>query len=118
MVLTKSKWNVSFNSKDNSSKNKIKEPIGWLKKSQNETISAKSNDSTQLKLKEAKAMEIAKSPLKNIPLSLFMSWMIGNQLNLFSMMYLSMMFYQPLTAISSVNTGMLVTVFLYILLVC
>ncbi|XP_063933741.1 ER membrane protein complex subunit 4-like [Zophobas morio] len=52
-----------------------------------------------------KALEIAKSPLKTLPMNIFMSWMVGNSLHLFSMLFLVMMFQTPIKNIWNINSA-------------
>lgn len=54
-----------------------------------------------------KAWEIAKGPIKQLPMNIFMMWMAGNTVHIFSLMMVFMMVMNPIKALSNVSVGML-----------
>ncbi|CAG8687508.1 24007_t:CDS:2 [Dentiscutata erythropus] len=61
-------------------------------------------DKDQEELKRKKAWEAAISPGKNIPMSVFMLWMSGNSVQIFSVMITGMLFFQPIKALMSIES--------------
>jgi hypothetical protein len=53
-----------------------------------------------------KAWEIAKGPIKQLPMNIFMMWMAGNTVHIFSLMMVFMMVMNPIKALSNVSAGM------------
>lgn len=57
----------------------------------------------QRKLSRLNAMSTA--PIKNIPMTAFMLWMVGNDIHIFSIMFVSMSITQPLNALMATGTA-------------
>jgi len=68
-----------------------------------ETTSSHSNERTLARLRTAKVWEAARSPISTIFMTLFMSWMSGSNVNIFSIMITVYSFINPIKAILSVN---------------
>ena len=66
--------------------------------------SEKTNDS----LKEKKAWDLAWSGLKSIPVNMFMMWMAGDSVQIFSILITFMMFFSSFKALISTPTGIFI----------
>lgn len=51
------------------------------------------------------AWAVATGPLKSVPQNLFMMWMMGSSISIFTIGFLVYMLYGPVKALLSVNTG-------------
>jgi len=59
----------------------------------------------QLELKQKKCWELAQSPMRSLFMNAFMLWMIGNQINIFPIIFTVMAFFNPIKAIFDVSQG-------------
>ena len=62
---------------------------------------AAARDNSDLLVK--RSWDIALDPLKKLPMQAFMVWMVGSQLNLFSIMMVAMMVWQPIQAVFGIK---------------
>ncbi|KAI9263781.1 hypothetical protein BY458DRAFT_514368 [Sporodiniella umbellata] len=103
-----SDWSVDYASlSKNPSNSKLPNPIGFqpstlqkYSKSDKTTRNLDRDDQVSLKMK--RAWDVALAPAKSVPMSLFMMYMSGNSLQIFSVMITAtMLFIQPIKAIMS-----------------
>lgn len=59
----------------------------------------------QLDLKQKKCWEFATSPFRNLFMNAFLLWMIGNQINIFPIIFTVMAIINPVKAILGVGQG-------------
>ena len=52
-----------------------------------------------------KAWDIAKGPIKSVPMNLFMMWMAGNTVHIFSLMMVFMLVMNPVKNLGNVSAG-------------
>ena len=96
-----------------SSHSKLPNPIGFQpstlqKYSKSEKSTRHSDKDDQAALKMRRAWDVALAPAKSIPMSLFMMYMSGNSLQIFSVMITAtMLFMQPIKAIMSAQESKL-----------
>ena len=67
------------------------------------SVRASSRKSTQVEVLENKAWEFAKSPSKQIFITLFMFWMTGNAMSIWTIMITIAFVFNPIKSIFSVN---------------
>eukprot|EP00124_Ichthyophonus_hoferi_P000251 Ihof_evm7s9 gene=Ihof_evmTU7s9 len=68
-----------------------------------EAKGAQANSGKLIQLREAKAWEIAQSPMKAIPMNIFMMWMMGSTMQIFTMIMLVMAFVGPIKGLGTVR---------------
>eukprot|EP01117_Protostelium_nocturnum_P005938 TRINITY_DN2136_c0_g1_i1.p1 TRINITY_DN2136_c0_g1~~TRINITY_DN2136_c0_g1_i1.p1 ORF type:complete len:167 (-),score=59.03 TRINITY_DN2136_c0_g1_i1:38-538(-) len=97
------RWEMKMNSSslDVSSPNF---QIPSIEDSSKAPLNTKQSKNANADLKFKKAWEVAKSPSKSIFMSLFMAWMSGNSVNIFSIMITLYSFINPVKAILSLNS--------------
>jgi len=86
----------------------IELPVGYndrtlltLKETEEKNSAKQKQQNTDLKIK--KAWEVAQSPFKNIFMTLFMAWMAGSSVHIFSIMITLYSFINPMKAILGTN---------------
>jgi len=94
------KWAVDLVSTENLRRGGI-EPYGYsdTQHTLEENSSTRQQRANNSELKVKKAWEVAKSPSKSIFMNLFMAWMSGTSLNIFSIMITLYSFINPVKAI-------------------
>ena len=99
-------WRIDLNN----SKPPIEEPLGFVKtnpssieKADSEVIT-KTDEGKLLALKKKRAMDMGMSPGKSLLPTMFMLWMAGGGVHIFSIMIVGMSLVQPLRAIASMQS--------------
>ena len=70
----------------------------------NKDISEKKQQ--QLDLKQKKCWELATSPFRGLFMNAFLMWMIGNQINIFPIIFTAMAIMNPIKAVVGIGQGM------------
>ncbi|KAL1915521.1 uncharacterized protein VTP21DRAFT_6645 [Calcarisporiella thermophila] len=102
---TPGKWDIDFT---NLSRTHHRDPSGFLahpshgKGNLKHQSHEEPTDQSSLKLK--KAWDVALAPAKSIPMNMFMLWMSGNGVQIFSMIITFMLFFQPIKAIMNIQS--------------
>ncbi|KAL4208578.1 hypothetical protein CU097_009685 [Rhizopus azygosporus] len=104
-----SNWTINYSSLADNSSSKLPSPRGFKpstpqKHSRSEKTAPVLDRHGQAELKMKRAWDVALAPAKSIPMSLFMMYMSGNSLQIFSVVITAtMLFIQPIKAIMSVQ---------------
>ncbi|KAG1232544.1 hypothetical protein G6F68_008210 [Rhizopus microsporus] len=104
-----SNWTINYTSLVDNSSSKLPSPRGFKpstpqKHSRSEKTAPVLDRHGQAELKMKRAWDVALAPAKSIPMSLFMMYMSGNSLQIFSVVITAtMLFIQPIKAIMSVQ---------------
>jgi hypothetical protein len=102
-----SKWAIKFEDQTFKDKKFIK-PQGFsgnkIEAVESKTSAKKINLTEHSVLKHKKSWEIVVGVLKGIPMNLFMMWMVGNSVQIFSIMMCGMLLLNPVRGILSVAT--------------
>ncbi|RUS34914.1 hypothetical protein BC938DRAFT_477828 [Jimgerdemannia flammicorona] len=105
------KWTVDFATLEPVSQT-IMDPPGFahaapgsLSKTQQKSVKAGANQDDFADLKVKKAWDAAMAAGKAIPMQAFMMWMTGNGVQIFSVMFTVMLFWQPFKAIANISQG-------------
>eukprot|EP01134_Creolimax_fragrantissima_P006804 CFRG6804T1 len=109
MSFKVSKWALDSPSSKAVSKSDRHVQVGKLAALGYQTVTSKKSESKGSnmqahelqQLKQSKAWDLAKSPVKSIPMNLFMMWMAGASVHIFSLMIVGMTSMGPLTGISN-----------------
>jgi len=99
------KWVFNFYSGSSSN---VPHPIGYILGNFNNAVdekTAKKDPNEKLKLVQQSAWQVATAPGKNLFAQGFMLYMIGNSLQVVSIMFLGMAFWTPLTSITNLSTA-------------
>ena len=102
MVESKKEW--SFNLERAGAKDSLKEPYGSKQDTMDVVVrSAQKGSTTQFEVYEKKAWDFAKAPLGQLPMFLFIFWMTGSSLSIYTIMFTVQMVSGPFSAIFNVN---------------
>jgi len=105
-VQSSRKWAVDFIDRSPARNQKdAMEPYGFVDRPAQDVLVPHQQKDKNIELKTKKAWEVAKSPSKSIFMSVFMAWMSGNSVNIFSIMITLYSFINPLKAIFSTNAA-------------
>ncbi|EDV29626.1 ER membrane protein complex subunit 4 [Trichoplax sp. H2] len=96
------KWSLDFSNRNDPSWRPpdVASPIGYLDK----TITDPDSRVSDAALVAKKAWDVATSPLKQLPMNLFIMWMSGDSISIFPVMMVGMMLFRPIKAILSINS--------------
>ena len=84
----------------------LRDPLGYKQDIQNVQIrSAENATTTEMEVYENKAWEFAKSPLGQLPMFMFIFWMTGSSLSIYTIMFTVSFAMKPFTAIAGVNAA-------------
>eukprot|EP00123_Amoebidium_parasiticum_P022217 comp8250_c0_seq1/m.3673 comp8250_c0_seq1/g.3673 ORF comp8250_c0_seq1/g.3673 comp8250_c0_seq1/m.3673 type:complete len:178 (-) comp8250_c0_seq1:438-971(-) len=109
MKERKSPWALAMSEKGDYAVSRADEKslllVGYnLQATSEEHKAGQTNKAQRLvQLREAKAWEIAQGPIKAIPMNLFMMWMMGGSIQIFTMIMLVMMFATPIKGLGAVQ---------------
>ena len=85
----------------------LKEPLGYTNNTNNVVVKVSTNSKagnyTFVEALEAKAWALAKSPMGSIPQTLFMFWMYGGSISIFTIVYTMHFITAPIRAIGSIS---------------
>lgn len=106
------KWTIDLNPNPNEQRLSTRlesqlEPIGLVDSKYIAPVTSETREAraSNVELKLRKAWELAQSPSKSIFMTLFMAWMSGSSVNIFSIMITIYTFLNPTRAILSVNSA-------------
>ena len=74
--------------------------------SSNTTKDISEKKKQQLDLKQKKCWEFATSPFRGLFMNVFLMWMIGNQINIFPIIFTAMAIMNPIKAMLGIGQGM------------
>eukprot|EP00742_Colponemidia_sp_Colp-10_P002096 GILJ01002238.1.p1 GENE.GILJ01002238.1~~GILJ01002238.1.p1 ORF type:complete len:173 (-),score=21.31 GILJ01002238.1:86-604(-) len=108
MSLPKRRWEVLLDNSKSSARSTLPDPLGFrssnsdVEESRNTT---KQSQTASREIKEKKAWETATAPGKSFFMTLFMLWMSGSGVNIFSMMMTFMAMMNPVKALLNVSSA-------------
>eukprot|EP01147_Barroeca_monosierra_P000760 gene760-4050_t len=97
-------WQVAALGAEKRSSSKLPRPLGMMEGIIEKGTERGSNSQNMKELKEKMAWQVATRPLQGILMNLFMLWMMGSSVNLFTFPMLGYMVYSPIIAISSISS--------------
>ena len=103
MAASKTYTNFHFNLNSLSTKETLKDPLGYRSATTDISVRASGRRDTYTEVLENKAWEFGKSPSKQIFITLFMFWMTGNAMSIWTIMITIAFVLNPLKSIFGVN---------------
>nr|SVE92730.1 EOG090X0GNX [Megafenestra aurita] len=99
-ISKKFKWSIDLSNR-NRTTCELPSPPGYLSSVATTVAeSAKESDSSLL---IKRSWDVALQPLKQVPMNLFMMYMVGSSISIFPIMMVGMMFVRPIRALFSMN---------------
>ena len=96
------KWFIDFNRKPDKYQivqHEHAQPVGYTDK----TIQDTTNVEEGTRLNSMRSWDIALGPLKQAPMNVMISWMAGNSIALFPIMFVGMLLFRPLQSIFGIS---------------
>lgn len=95
---------ITFPGSSEFTPNKLPDPLGYTKNFVNAESSAR-NDKRQREILLKQASQVARSPMSNIVMQVFMMWMMGSNLHIFSIFMIYQMMSGPIKSMMNVQTA-------------
>nr|SVE93958.1 EOG090X0GNX [Scapholeberis mucronata] len=99
-IAKKFKWSIDLSNR-NKTTSELPSPPGYLPSTT--SIVAETTKETDSSLLIKRSWDVALQPLKQVPMNLFMMYMVGSSISIFPIMMVGMMFVRPIRALFSVN---------------
>eukprot|EP00730_Choanoeca_flexa_P012597 TRINITY_DN4433_c0_g1_i1.p1 TRINITY_DN4433_c0_g1~~TRINITY_DN4433_c0_g1_i1.p1 ORF type:complete len:172 (+),score=6.53 TRINITY_DN4433_c0_g1_i1:77-592(+) len=99
------KWSLDYSSTDAGTISDKCQPVGYITGPVSKAIEATGSTGEQERqqLKHKAAWQVVTKQLMNLPMSLFMMWMMGNNLSIWTFGFLGYLMYNPIRALFNVN---------------
>nr|SVE74521.1 EOG090X0GNX [Daphnia barbata] len=99
-VSKKFKWSIDLSNRNKSTCD-LASPPGYLPSIATTVAESARESDSSLLIK--RSWDVALQPLKQVPMNLFMMYMVGSSISIFPIMMVGMMFVRPIRALFSMN---------------